>query len=49
MQKQNRTLRRSVERKVPGYVRVIVALLYAATPVSYTHLLQRCEKATAYP
>ena len=31
MQKQNRTLRRSVERKVPGYVRVIVALLYAAT------------------
>ena len=31
MQKQNRTLRRSVERKVPDYVRVIVALLYAAT------------------
>ena len=31
MQKQNRSLRRSVERKVPGYVRVIVALLYAAT------------------
>ena len=31
MQKQNRALRRSVERKVPGYVRVIVALLYAAT------------------
>ena len=31
MQKQNRTLRRSVERTVPGYVRVIVALLYAAT------------------
>ena len=25
------SLRRSVERKVPGYVRVIVALLYAAT------------------
>ena len=31
MQKQNMSLRRSVERKVPGYVRVIVALLYAAT------------------
>ena len=31
MQKQNRALRRSVERKVPGYVRIIVALLYAAT------------------
>ena len=31
MQKQNIALRRSVERKVPGYVRVIVALLYAAT------------------
>ena len=31
MQKQNTALRRSVERKVPGYVRVIVALLYAAT------------------
>ena len=29
MQKQNMSLRRSVERKVPGYVRVIVALLYA--------------------
>ena len=31
MQKQNIALRRSVERKVPGYVWVIVALLYAAT------------------
>ena len=31
MQKQNMALRRSVERKVPGYVRVIVILLYAAT------------------
>lgn len=27
MQKQNIALRRSVERKVPGYVRVIVILL----------------------
>lgn len=31
MQNQNVSIRRSVERKVPGYVKVIVGLLYTAT------------------